>query len=515
MPPMPTGYSNDMLNLIKWMLHKTPESRPSVKRILSDSYIRKYIQIFIEEANQQKERLQPQQPRLGHGVPALGSTGGDRDSNNSTISSNTGGGGQRVPSVDRDRDREQQQHERERDRDRGERDRDRDQQPPPPPERMLSPSGAASSHRGAGAPYESPSPIASRHPHASVSQANSGGSGSSALSAAAAAAQRPITPLSRDDQRGPPPPRPPPPAIASASSASSGYSSSSSGSQPSSSALPNNPNSIYVPDAPGPYAKLMALPQAPPPPPPPSSSHFIAAPQAMHMYLPPPPSIPPSQVEPRAPELVPPAADRLIFGSRQPPPMSGAPERGDLRELRAERERKDALPIVPPLVLMLAPTSIPAPVPVYPTPGSTSAPAPAPVAPPRVFQPPPDKLPVAPPPPPMFSQPGDSYEAVQVQMQTPASASSVQSFLPPSTQSTPSQAAATTTQTSSSASGGGLPASHSEPGITHFLPPPLPQKDYGRGDPARPTVRMLAHLFIAVIYCFVLVHTRLCALYHY
>ena len=222
------------------------------------------------------------------------------------------------------------------------------------------------------------------------------------------------------------------------------------------------------------------------------------------MYLPPAPSIPPSQVETRAPELQPP--ERNVFAMLRPTPaFVGAPERGDLRELRAERERKDALPPAPPLVLLLAPNNPPpAPVPVAPTPGSVSGSGPppsafVPVAPPRIFQPPPDKLPVAPPPPSMFSQPqpqsgepqsyGSMYEPVQVQAQAQMP-TSVQSFLPPATQSTstaPSQSAPTPAPNSSSASSA-TPSGHSEPVVSHFSPPPLPQKDYSRGDPSKPTV---------------------------
>ena len=527
MPPMPTGYSNDMLNMIKWMLHKSPDSRPSAKRILSDTYIRKYIQIFIEEAHIQKEKNLQQQPRLGHGVPSLVSSGGG-DLNNS-ISSNVSG--HRVPSSDRDteqahdreRDRERER-ERERDRAERERDRERDRDREQMPERMLSPSSASSSaHRS---PYAqgdrelsaSPSPSANRHQHPPVSQANSGGS---ALSAAFV--QRPLTPLSRDDQRGVPPPRPPPPQIAPSSSSSS--------SQAASSALPNQ---IFVPDAPGPYAKLMALPPAPPPPPPTSSSHFISPPPAVHMYLPPAPSIPPSQVEARASDLMPP--ERNVFAMLRPTPaFVGAPERGDLRELRAERERKESLPPAPPLLLLLAPNNPPpAPVPVAPTPGSvpTSGPAPSaftPIAPPRVFQPPPDKLPVAPPPPSMHSQAqpqpqpqtgesyGSPYEPVQVQVQAqPQMPTSMQSFLPPATQSAsaPSQSAPTPAPNSSSASSA-TPSSHSEPVSSLFSPPPLPQKDYSRGDPSKSTVcTMQAPMICSRVVLRPLLHFKLIILVH-
>ena len=48
MPIMPKQYSPEMLNLIKAMLHQNPDKRPSVNRILRDSYIKRNIAIFLE-----------------------------------------------------------------------------------------------------------------------------------------------------------------------------------------------------------------------------------------------------------------------------------------------------------------------------------------------------------------------------------------------------------------------------------------------------------------------------------
>ena len=49
MPQMPNVYSEELINLIKAMLQKSPEKRPTVNRILRDPYIKKNIAIFLEE----------------------------------------------------------------------------------------------------------------------------------------------------------------------------------------------------------------------------------------------------------------------------------------------------------------------------------------------------------------------------------------------------------------------------------------------------------------------------------
>lgn len=46
---MPKQYTSDLLQIIKNMLHQDPEKRPTVNRILRDSYIKKNISIFLEE----------------------------------------------------------------------------------------------------------------------------------------------------------------------------------------------------------------------------------------------------------------------------------------------------------------------------------------------------------------------------------------------------------------------------------------------------------------------------------
>ena len=54
MPLMPKQYSPELIQIIKNMLHQEPEKRPSVNRILRDSYIKKNISVFLEET---KKRL--------------------------------------------------------------------------------------------------------------------------------------------------------------------------------------------------------------------------------------------------------------------------------------------------------------------------------------------------------------------------------------------------------------------------------------------------------------------------
>ena len=48
MPAMPDMYRLELVNLIKAMLNKSPEKRPSVNRILRDPYIKQNIAIFLE-----------------------------------------------------------------------------------------------------------------------------------------------------------------------------------------------------------------------------------------------------------------------------------------------------------------------------------------------------------------------------------------------------------------------------------------------------------------------------------
>jgi len=49
MPPMPSVYSSELVNLIRAMLNKTAEKRPSVSRVLRDPYIKRNIALFLEE----------------------------------------------------------------------------------------------------------------------------------------------------------------------------------------------------------------------------------------------------------------------------------------------------------------------------------------------------------------------------------------------------------------------------------------------------------------------------------
>jgi NIMA (never in mitosis gene a)-related kinase len=61
MPPLPSVYSVELINLIRAMLNKTAEKRPSVNRILRDPYIKKNIAIFLEEtrSSSSASRSQP------------------------------------------------------------------------------------------------------------------------------------------------------------------------------------------------------------------------------------------------------------------------------------------------------------------------------------------------------------------------------------------------------------------------------------------------------------------------
>lgn len=48
MPAMPQTYSKELLDIIKAMLHQSPDKRPSVARILRNPYIKKHIAMFLE-----------------------------------------------------------------------------------------------------------------------------------------------------------------------------------------------------------------------------------------------------------------------------------------------------------------------------------------------------------------------------------------------------------------------------------------------------------------------------------
>jgi len=49
MPPMPSVYSSELVNLMRAMLNKTASKRPSVGRVLRDPYIKRNIALFLEE----------------------------------------------------------------------------------------------------------------------------------------------------------------------------------------------------------------------------------------------------------------------------------------------------------------------------------------------------------------------------------------------------------------------------------------------------------------------------------
>jgi len=49
LPQMPSVYSAELVNLIRAMLNKAAEKRPSVSRVLRDPYIKRNIALFLEE----------------------------------------------------------------------------------------------------------------------------------------------------------------------------------------------------------------------------------------------------------------------------------------------------------------------------------------------------------------------------------------------------------------------------------------------------------------------------------
>ncbi|XP_078487797.1 uncharacterized protein LOC100184532 [Ciona intestinalis] len=54
MPTMPAMYSEPLCELIKIMLHQTAEKRPSVNRILRNPFIKKHIQLFLDESSRSR-----------------------------------------------------------------------------------------------------------------------------------------------------------------------------------------------------------------------------------------------------------------------------------------------------------------------------------------------------------------------------------------------------------------------------------------------------------------------------
>lgn len=56
MPPMPDEYSSSLCDLIKDMLNQNADKRPSVNKILRNSFIKKHIQLFLDESSRRKKR---------------------------------------------------------------------------------------------------------------------------------------------------------------------------------------------------------------------------------------------------------------------------------------------------------------------------------------------------------------------------------------------------------------------------------------------------------------------------
>ncbi|XP_033096914.1 serine/threonine-protein kinase Nek4-like [Anneissia japonica] len=54
MPAMPKQYSVELIDLIKSMLHQTPDKRPSVARILRNPFIKKHIALFLESTRMRR-----------------------------------------------------------------------------------------------------------------------------------------------------------------------------------------------------------------------------------------------------------------------------------------------------------------------------------------------------------------------------------------------------------------------------------------------------------------------------
>ncbi|KAF7260495.1 hypothetical protein EG68_01916, partial [Paragonimus skrjabini miyazakii] len=56
-PEMPNQYSSEVMELLRMMLHQNPEKRPSARRILRNSFIRKHIILFLESTKDRQVRL--------------------------------------------------------------------------------------------------------------------------------------------------------------------------------------------------------------------------------------------------------------------------------------------------------------------------------------------------------------------------------------------------------------------------------------------------------------------------
>ncbi|XP_053388998.1 serine/threonine-protein kinase Nek4-like isoform X2 [Mercenaria mercenaria] len=79
MPPMPRQYSQDLVSLLRSMLHQDPGKRPTVSRILRDPYIKKNIAILLEETKQRHRpasasRPQVSRPGSAHSVSSVSSS---------------------------------------------------------------------------------------------------------------------------------------------------------------------------------------------------------------------------------------------------------------------------------------------------------------------------------------------------------------------------------------------------------------------------------------------------------
>ncbi|KAK7102610.1 serine/threonine-protein kinase Nek4-like [Littorina saxatilis] len=82
LPPMPRQYGQDLLSLMRSMLHQDPEKRPSVNRVLRDPYIKRNIAIFLEDT---KRGIRRPASAAGRRPPSAGS---NRSSPASTAASN-------------------------------------------------------------------------------------------------------------------------------------------------------------------------------------------------------------------------------------------------------------------------------------------------------------------------------------------------------------------------------------------------------------------------------------------
>lgn len=86
MPAMPEEYAEELCELIKSMLHQNPEKRPSVNRILRNSFIKKHIKLFLDESS----RRRPASGRSSRRTSATSSVGGSQPASRKTSSNSQG-----------------------------------------------------------------------------------------------------------------------------------------------------------------------------------------------------------------------------------------------------------------------------------------------------------------------------------------------------------------------------------------------------------------------------------------